>query len=144
MHEAEAEVYVNGNADGGGGGAGGSGSRSRSGSRSGGGIGIGIGIGANGGDDDDDEEECKLSTVQELPELSADTASPPMSLAMCQRERSQRKPRRDFDQPSDRNEPAISSISEGVEARARREGPYPNEEQILSYSDSPTFSEFSS
>jgi len=61
MREAEAEVYVNGNADGG--------------NSSGGG----------GDDDDDDEEECKLSTVQELPEFNTDTGSPPMSLAMRQR-----------------------------------------------------------
>ncbi|RLU24537.1 hypothetical protein DMN91_002626 [Ooceraea biroi] len=128
MREAEAEVYVNGNGD-------------EDGSSGGGGGG---GVGGSGGDDDDDEEECKLSTVQELPELNADTASPPMSLAMCQRERSQRVRRRDFDQPSDRNEGAISSISEEVEARVRKEGSYLNEEQILSYSDSPTFSEFSS
>ncbi|EGI66060.1 Metabotropic glutamate receptor 2 [Acromyrmex echinatior] len=115
----EAEVYVNGNDNGG------------DDHHSGG-----------GGDDDDDEEERKLSTVQELPEL---TASPPMSLAMCQaRERSQAEPRHDSDQPRDRNEVVISSISERVEARAKKEESCPNEEQILSYSDSPTFSEFSS
>jgi len=67
MREAEAEVYVNGNTDGGNGSGGGGGS----------------------GDDDDDEEECKLSTVQELPELSTDTVSPPMNLAMRQREKIQ-------------------------------------------------------
>ncbi|XP_024868759.1 U1 small nuclear ribonucleoprotein 70 kDa-like [Temnothorax curvispinosus] len=128
MRETEAEVYVvNGGNDGGGG------------SGSGGG-------GGNDSSDDDDEDGRKLSTVQELPEL---TASPPVSLAMRQaRERSQREesgePRRDSDQPSDRNEAAISSISERVEARARKEGSCPNEEQILSYSNSPTFSEFSS
>ncbi|XP_071633906.1 metabotropic glutamate receptor 8 [Temnothorax longispinosus] len=128
MRETEAEVYVvNGGNDGGGG------------SGSGGG-------GGNDSSDDDDEDGRKLSTVQELPEL---TASPPVSLAMRQaRERSQREesgePRRDSDQPSDRNEAAINSISERVEARARKEGSCPNEEQILSYSNSPTFSEFSS
>ncbi|KYN16204.1 Metabotropic glutamate receptor 7 [Trachymyrmex cornetzi] len=97
---------------------------------------------ASSDDDDDDEEERKLSTVQELPEL---TASPPMSLAMCQaRERSQAEPRHDSDQPRDRNEGVISSISERVEARAKKEESCPNEEHILCYSDSPTFSEFSS
>ncbi|XP_067205710.1 metabotropic glutamate receptor 8-like isoform X2 [Linepithema humile] len=125
MRETEAEVYVNGDADDGGCGGGGGG-----------------GGGDNNGDDDD-EEERKLSIVQELPELSA---SPPMNLAVCQRERSREAvPRRDPDQPSDRNEAAISSISEKVEARVRKEGAScSNEEQMLSYSDSPTFSEFSS
>lgn len=87
MREAEAEVYVNGNADGGGGGGGGGSGN----------------VGGNGSDDDDDEEECKLSIVQELPELNADTtASPPMSLAICQRERNaQGEIRCDFDQVMD-------------------------------------------
>ncbi|XP_011703241.1 PREDICTED: metabotropic glutamate receptor 8-like [Wasmannia auropunctata] len=109
----------------------------------GGGCSCGGGGGNDNGDgDDDDEDERKLSTVQELPEL---TASPPMSLVTRQaRERSQDKLRHDSDQPSYRNEAAISSISEKVEARARKERSCSNEEQILSYSDSPTFSEFSS
>ncbi|XP_025264980.1 metabotropic glutamate receptor 8 isoform X1 [Camponotus floridanus] len=133
MRETEAEVYVNEDDDGGGGRGGGDG-------RSGGG-----GCGLEDSSDDDDEEERKLSTVQELSEFNADTASPPISLAMCQAcERSQGEPRRDSDQPSDRDEAAISSISERVEARARKEGLCLNEEQILSYTDSPTFSEFSS
>ncbi|KYN01754.1 Metabotropic glutamate receptor 7 [Cyphomyrmex costatus] len=131
----EAEVYVNGNDNGDGSGAGGSCSCD-------GGSGGGGGGAGGGGDDDDDEEERKLSTVQELPEL---TASPPMSLAMCQaRERSQAESRHDSDQPRDRSVAVIRSISERVEARAKREESCPNEEQILSYSDSPTFSEFSS
>ncbi|XP_029678417.1 metabotropic glutamate receptor 7-like, partial [Formica exsecta] len=139
VRETEAEVYVNEDDDGGG-----SGSRSGGDGRSGKGSG-GCGAGAGDSSDDDDEEERKLSTVQELSELNADTASPPLSLAMCQAcERSQGEPRRDSDQPSDRDEVAISSISERVEARARREELCLNEEQILSYTDSPTFSEFSS
>lgn len=77
MRETEAEVYVNGDNDGGGSSAGG---------------------GGNDSGDDDDEEERKLSTVQELPEL---TASPPMSLATCQTRESQGKPRRDSDQVTD-------------------------------------------
>ncbi|KAL0108286.1 hypothetical protein PUN28_015079 [Cardiocondyla obscurior] len=98
--------------------------------------------GGNDSGDDDDEEERKLSIVQELPEL---TASPPMSLAMHQvRKRNQSEPSRHSDQPNDRNEAAISSISEKVEARTKKEGTHTNEEQILSYSNSPTFSEFSS
>lgn len=90
MRETEAEVYVNDDDDGGGGRGGGDG-------RSGGG-----GCGAGDNSDDDDEEECKLSTVQELSEFNADTASPPISLAMCQAcERSQGGPRRDSDQVTD-------------------------------------------
>jgi len=86
-------VYVNGTDNGHGSGAGG-GCSCDGGSGSGGGGG-----GGGGGDDDDDEEERKLSTVQELPEL---TASPPMSLAMCQaRERSQAEPCHDSDQVMD-------------------------------------------
>ncbi|XP_070164040.1 metabotropic glutamate receptor 8 isoform X2 [Polyergus mexicanus] len=136
VRETEAEVYVNDDDDGGGGGGG----DGRSGKGSG-----GCGAGAGDSSDDDDEEERKLSTVQELSELNADTASPPISLAMCQAcERSQGEPRRDSDQPSDRDEVAISSISERVEARARKEELCMNEEQILGYTDSPTFSEFSS
>jgi len=91
-------VYVNGNDNGDGSGAGGSCSCD-GGSGSGGGGGGGGGGSGGGGDDDDDEEERKLSTVQELPEL---TASPPMSLAMCQaRERSQAESRHDSDQVMD-------------------------------------------
>lgn len=72
MRETEAEVYVNGDRGSGDGGGGG---------------------GGNDSGDDDDEEERKLSTVQELPEI---TTSPPMS-----RERSQGEPRRDSDQVMD-------------------------------------------
>lgn len=94
MRETEAEVYVNEDDDGGG-------SRSGGDGRSGKGSG-GCGAGAGDSSDDDDEEERKLSTVQELSELNADTASPPLSLAMCQAcERSQGEPRRDSDQVTD-------------------------------------------
>lgn len=71
MRETEAEVYVNGDNDSGGSGGG----------------------GGNDSGDDDDEDERKLSTVQELPEL---TASPPISLTMY--ERSQSESCRDSDQ----------------------------------------------
>lgn len=146
MRETEAEVYVNDDDDGGGGkgdkGVSSGGGNGGSGEKDGGAGGCGAGDSS----DDDDEEERKLSTVQELSELNA--ASPPMSLAMCQGcERSLGEPpelRRDSDQPSDRDEAAISSISERVEARAKKEGSCLNEEHILSYADSPTFSEFSS
>lgn len=94
MRETEAEVYVNDDDDGGGGGGGRGGSDSRSGG--------GGGCGAGDSSDDDDEEERKLSTVQELSEFNADTASPPISLAMCQAcKRSQGEPRRDSDQVTD-------------------------------------------
>lgn len=93
MRETEAEVYVNDDDDGGGkGGDGGS-----EGTGGGGGS-----CGTGDSSDDDDEEERKLSTVQELSELNADTVSPPISLAMCQAcERSQGEPRRDSDQVTD-------------------------------------------
>lgn len=80
MRETEAEVYVNGDNDGGGGGGGG---------------GAAAAAGGNDSGDDDDEEERKLSTVQELPEL---TASPPMRQM---RERNLGEPRRDSNQVMD-------------------------------------------
>ncbi|XP_032664722.1 metabotropic glutamate receptor 8-like isoform X5 [Odontomachus brunneus] len=157
MRETEVEVYINNNGDGdddddggGDGGGGGGGGRGGGGGSGDGGSGGHNGNGGRGGGNDDDEEERKLSIVQELPELT-DTASPPLSLA-CLYERSQGEPRRRDSrrhQPGestrdDRNGP-ISSISEKMEARAREtEASCPNDEQILSYCDSPTFSEFSS
>ncbi|KMR04945.1 metabotropic glutamate receptor 2 [Lasius niger] len=93
MRETEAEVYVNEDDDGGGKG----GDGESEGTGGGGGS-----CGTGDSSDDDDEEERKLSTVQELSELNADTASPPISLAMCQAcERSQGEPRRDSDQVTD-------------------------------------------
>ncbi|XP_029167565.1 metabotropic glutamate receptor 8-like isoform X2 [Nylanderia fulva] len=151
MRETEAEVYVNDDDDGGGEGGGNKadrrddrrsagGSRERDGGAGSDGCDLGDSSDDDDDDDDDDEEERKLSTVQELSELNA--VSPPMNrLAVC---RTCERSRAGSDQPSDRDEAAISSISERVEARARKEGSCLNEEQILSYADSPTFSEFSS
>ncbi|XP_068983173.1 metabotropic glutamate receptor 2-like isoform X3 [Bombus flavifrons] len=96
---------------------------------------------------DDDEEDRKLSTIQEVSE-SRDISSPSMFAENC-RNRSRKSISSDSDQsgdPARKNRMGtISCISDKVESYKTEANIFPSEDQTFHvYSDSPTFSDFSS
>ncbi|XP_006619708.1 metabotropic glutamate receptor 7-like isoform X1 [Apis dorsata] len=96
---------------------------------------------------DDDEEERKLSTIQEVSE-SRDISSPSMFAENC-RNRSRKSISSDSDQSGDpvrkNRMGTISCISDKVVCYKTEANIFPSEDQTFHvYSDSPTFSDFSS